>query len=78
MLALLSAHWPNFWDVLVKVMLGVTVQLMMACVERHKISRSTGARRSEEEEPPQQRIPLNLLCHVQICCNGMDLKTAAA
>lgn len=30
-LALLSAHCPNFWDVLVNVMLGVTVQLMIAC-----------------------------------------------
>ena len=30
MLARLSAHCPNFWEVLVKVMLGVTVLLMMA------------------------------------------------
>lgn len=30
MLARLSAHWPNLWDVLVKVMLGVMVLLMMA------------------------------------------------
>lgn len=29
-LARLSAHWPNLWEVLVKVMLGVTVLLMMA------------------------------------------------
>lgn len=28
-LALLSAHWPNFWDVLVKVMLGVIVLLII-------------------------------------------------
>lgn len=32
MLARLSAHCPNFWEVLVKVMLGVTVLLMMAWV----------------------------------------------
>ena len=30
-LALLSAHWPNFCDVLVKVMLGVIVLLMITC-----------------------------------------------
>lgn len=29
-LALLSAHWPNFCEVLVNVMLGVMVLLMMA------------------------------------------------
>lgn len=34
-LALLSAHWPNFCDVLVNVMLGVMVLLMMACGGRH-------------------------------------------
>lgn len=33
-LALLSAHCPNFWDVFVKVMLGVMVLLMIACGER--------------------------------------------
>lgn len=33
-LALLSAHCPNFWEVLVNVMLGVTVQLMIACTYR--------------------------------------------
>lgn len=33
MLARLSAHCPNFWEVLVKVMLGVTVLLMMAWEE---------------------------------------------
>lgn len=33
MLARLSAHCPNFWEVLVKVMLGVTVLLIMACKE---------------------------------------------
>lgn len=30
-LALLSAHWPNFCDVLVNVMLGVMVLLMITC-----------------------------------------------
>jgi hypothetical protein len=35
-LALLSAHWPNFWDVLVKVMFGVMVLLMMACRHNHQ------------------------------------------
>ena len=30
-LARLSAHWPNFWEVLVKVMLGVMVLLMITC-----------------------------------------------
>lgn len=34
MLARLSAHCPNFWEVLVNVMLGVTVLLMMAWGER--------------------------------------------
>lgn len=43
MLALLSAHWPNFWDVLVKLMLGVTVQLMIACTERQNPSPFTGS-----------------------------------
>jgi len=28
--ALLSAHWPNFWDVLVNVMLGVIVLFIIA------------------------------------------------
>lgn len=31
MFALLSAHWPNFCDVLVKVILGVMVLLIIAC-----------------------------------------------
>lgn len=35
-LARLSAHCPNFWDVFVKVMLGVIVLLMIACGERQK------------------------------------------
>lgn len=29
--ALASDHWPNFWDVLVKVMVGVMVLLTTAC-----------------------------------------------
>lgn len=32
-LALLSAHWPNFCDVFVKVILGVMVLLMITCRE---------------------------------------------
>lgn len=35
-LALLSAHWPNFWEVFVKVMLGVIVLLIITCWEGHK------------------------------------------
>ena len=43
MLARLSAHCPNFWDVLVNVMLGVMLQLMMACQDHnHKQVVRTG------------------------------------
>ena len=34
--ALLSAHWPNFCDVLVKVMLGVIVLFMITCLKREQ------------------------------------------
>lgn len=59
MLALLSAHWPNFWDVLVNDMLGVTVQLMIACKcnkERKnkdfpfRLIRSSGHRNNESKD----------------------------
>ena len=36
-LALTSDHWPNFWLVLVKVMLGVMVELMTAFVPSTEI-----------------------------------------
>lgn len=32
-LALLSAHCPNFWEVLVNVMFGVMVLFMITCEE---------------------------------------------
>ena len=44
-LARTSDHWPNFCDVLVKVMLGVMVELMTACQPAQK-PKVTGHHRS--------------------------------
>lgn len=47
--ALLSAHWPNFCDVLVKVMLGVIVLFMITCLE-------TDQKRIKKQKPHRKCI----------------------
>lgn len=74
-LARLSAHCPNFWEVFVKVMLGVMVLLMMACGGKEwglsvKVELLYSARWTVFSKALQHRMALGIPSHLSFTHHG--------